>query len=351
MTRLEGLGRRERAVLRAVIRAHLQTGEPVSSQAVSRDARVGVAPATVRAIMAELEARELLRQPHPSAGRVPTDLAYRVYVERWMSPPRLSRVQAERIDAALARARGEIPELLEEASRQLSHLSRQVGVVLAPELSRVVVEQIELVRVAPRRAVAILVSRSGVVHSRLVELDEELPPRELERIGAYLAQRYGGRTLPQMRADLLRDLDEAQAAYERHVARSLELGRRLLAGEAFEPEVFVGGASNLVGRPEFSDRERMQALLRTLEEKSRLVALLERLLESRGVQVLIGRENPDPELADCTLVASAYGFGERRMGTVAVVGPLRMPYRRAVAAVQYLADALTRMLSSPEAEG
>jgi heat-inducible transcriptional repressor len=342
------LGPREAEILKSVIRAHVMSGEPVGSKSISRGRGLDLSPATIRNIMAELEERGLLRQPHPSAGRVPTDRGYRIYVDQLMGRRRMAQSQAQVIDQALIKNRGEIPDLLEEASRQLSNFSGNVGVVLAPELRRIVVEHIEFVRLGAQRVVAILVGRSGLVHNRILDVDEPVDQSELDRVGRYLTEQFGGRTLPEIRRALLERISEDRAAYDRLLARTLRLGQQAVAFGGGGADVFVEGASNLVGSPEFSDPDRMQALFRALEQKWRLVDLLGRVLEGEGVQVVIGEENPVTGLSDCSLVASSYGSGRRVMGTVGIVGPTRMEYARAVALVEYLARVLSGLLSGSD---
>ena len=336
---------RESAVLRAVVEAHVATGEPVGSVTVSRQSGLRLSPATIRAVMAALEERGLLVQRHTSAGRTPTDAAWRLYVDRWARQQRVDAALAVRIDEALERHGGEVAELLGETSRQLSRWTNQVGLVLAPDLRRIVVERLEFVRLPADRVVAILVGASGVVHHRILRVEAGLDQLELERIGAYLSEQFGGRTLPEMRAELERRLREERAVYDRVVARSFELGHRTVAATASEGEVFVGGASNLIGSPEFADPQRIRSLLRALEQKNRLVELLSRLMESRGVQVVIGEENALPALTDCSLIASTYGAAGRPMGTIGIVGPTRMEYARAIGLVEHLAGVLSRLLS------
>src|SRR3990172_6791503 len=264
-----------------------------------------------------------------------------------MGPPRMEARQAQAIDEALLKNRNEIPELLAEASRQLSHFSKQVGVVSAPEIRRLVVEHLEFVRLDARRVVAVLVGRSGVVHNRILEAEEPREQDELDRIGRYLSEKFSGKTLLETRQILLERMAEEAAAYHRLVSRSLELGQRALGEETSPAEVFVEGASYLLDEPEFANLERMKGLLRALEEKTQLIDLLSRVLEGRGVQVVIGRENPVADLADCSLVASTYGSGDQVVGTVGIMGPRRMEYARAIALVEHLARALTRLLSYP----
>jgi heat-inducible transcriptional repressor len=252
------------------------------------------------------------------------------------------------INEALGGHQGEITELLEEASRQLSRLSNQVGVVLAPELRRIVVEHVEFVRLDLHRVVAILVGRSGVVHNRLLEVEEPLRQPELDRIGRYLSEEFRGLTLAEMRRTLERRMSEERAAYDRLVARSLDLGRRTVAADS-TAELFVEGTANLLDHPEFSaDPQPVQELMRAVEQKRTLIDLLGRVLEDEGLQVIIGDEHPQKDLARYSLVASTYGAGGQVIGTLGIVGPTRMEYAQAIALVEYLAQVLSRFFSRPD---
>ncbi len=342
------LDAREEAILKSVIRQHILTGEPIGSRAVSRRPQLDLSPATIRSVMAELEERGLLTQPHASAGRLPTTKAYRLYVDHMIGRPRMDAEEARAIDEALDGRRGEITELLEEASRQLSRFSHQVGVVLGPELRRIVVEQVEFVRLDLRRVVAILVGRSGVVHNRILDCAEPLGQAELDRVGRYLTEEFRGSTLAEIRRRLELRMSEERAAYDRLVARSLELGHRAVEAQAPEAVVFVDGTSNLLSQPEFSaDPERIKELMRALDRKKTLIDLLGRVLEEEGLQVVIGDEHPPSGLPPCTLVAATYGAGGQVMGTLGIVGPTRMEYAQAMALVEYLAQVISRYLTRP----
>jgi len=336
-------------ILKSVIHAHVITGEPVGSRTLSRGAGLDLSPATIRNVMSDLEERGLLSQPHASAGRVPTDLAYRIYVDRLMSRPPIDAGHAHAIDEALQHRRGEIPELLSEAARQLSRVSQHVGVVLVPDMRRIVVEHLEFVRLDAHRIVAILVDRAGVVHNRILGVKDVFDQPELDRIGNELSERFSGQTLPTIREAIARELLEEQSAYDLRRASLLTLGRDALEIDEDATDVLVEGASNLLGAPEFNDLERTKELLRTLEQKGRLVDLLEGVLTGHGVQVVIGHENPVSSLSDLSVVATTYCAGDRVLGTVGVVGPTRMEYARAIALVDYLAHVLTRFLTNPGA--
>lgn len=344
------LDEREVEVLKSVVLAHLASGEPVGSRMVAEGAfRVG-SPATVRSVMAALEERGLLVQPHTSAGRVPTDAAWRFYVDHLMGRPRMAAASAQAIEATLSASRGEIEELLSEASRLLSRFSKQIGVVVAPEIRAVVVEKLEFVRLSDRRTVAVIVGRSGIVNHRVLELEEPVHAEELDRIGRYLTDEFSGMTLPEMREELLRRMHSEREAHERWTHRGHELARRAAEADSGAAGVFVDGTANLLDSPEFADVGRMRNLVRALEEKRRLVGLLGRVLEGRGVQVLIGDEAAESGLESCSLVASAFAAGGTASGTIGIVGPTRMEYLKAVALVEHFAQVLSRLLSPPEDE-
>ncbi len=346
---LGDLDDRSGEILKSVIQAHVLTGEPVGSRTLSKGAGLDLSPATIRNVMSDLEERGLLSQPHASAGRVPTDLAYRLYVDRLMSPPAIDAGQAQRIDDALGQRRREIPELLGEAARQLSRVSQYVGVVLAPDMRRIVVERLEFVRLDASRVVAILVDRTGVVHNRILGVDAMIEQTDLDRIGNELSHRFSGKTLPAIREEIAAELAAERSAYDQRRATLLALGRDAVAVDADATEVLVEGASNLVGAVDPSDLTRTKELLRTLEQKGRLIGLLESVLEGQGVQVVIGHENPVLSLSDLSVVAATYGAGDRVLGTVGIVGPTRMEYARTIALVDHLAHVLTRFLTNPGA--
>ncbi|HXV75050.1 MAG TPA: heat-inducible transcriptional repressor HrcA [Candidatus Polarisedimenticolaceae bacterium] len=341
------LGRHQADVLREIVRQYILTGEPVGSASVGRSAKLALSPASIRNVMGELESLGLLSQPHTSAGRVPTDRAYRIYVDRLIHRTRIKPEQAEAIVRALTATGGEIEGLLGEASRQLSLLSNQVGLVLAPELDRLIVDQIEFVRLDSGRVMAVLVTRSGVIHNRIIHVAEPIDPPELERIGRYITGEFGGRTLPAMRELLEQRLGQDRLAYDRAMARALELGREIAGSDDIESALFVDGASNLLHKRDLADIGVLQSLFRTLEDKKTLIDLLGRLIESRGVRVVIGEENPLADLNRCSLVASNYHAGDRVIGTLGIVGPVRMPYGRAMALVEHLSGVLTRVFSEP----
>ncbi|HXI01620.1 MAG TPA: heat-inducible transcriptional repressor HrcA [Candidatus Saccharimonadales bacterium] len=335
------LGRREQQILYAIVEEHVSSGEPVSSRAISRKGPERISSATVRNTMADLEEQGLLEQPHASSGRVPTELGYRVYVDHLMRRGRVGSKDEEYIQRSLGQPVEEASEMFSQVSRVLSKVSRQVGVVVTPNLTSLRLKHIEFVRLGPRRVVAILVAASGMLHNKVIESDDEYTQEQLDRSGRYLTETFQGLTLPEIRERIRTMMSEERAAYDKMLRDALELGHASMSGvkgEGGVGQVFLDGASNLVVAPEFADVARLQGILRTLDERDSLMRLLTRCIEEGdpGVRVLIGSETDLPDLNLCTLIASTYGPDGSPRGALGVIGPTRMEYAKAVALVDYV---------------
>jgi heat-inducible transcriptional repressor len=348
------LSERDRAVLREVVKIHVETGTPVSSRALAKSGRFALSPASIRNIMADLTDLGYLAQPHTSAGRVPTDLGYRYYIDELMSPVRISGRERELIRADLSTAGTDLSRLFHAASRLLARLSGEIGLVIAPDTSQRAIRSIHFVPISARKVLAVQVTEGDIVLSRMLELESALEVAELERIGRYLTETFGGMTLPQMRRHLIDSLAQEKARYDALLGRALALARSTIAvEEPGEETIFVEGADQLLEKPEFADAESMRRLFRTFEEKARLLELINQCIDAEGARVVIGSESPFLTRNHLALVATPYGpHGERR-GMVGVVGPTRMPYSRVISVVETLSEALSgRLETSPtEARG
>jgi len=344
------LDERSREVLRLLIQHHIQTGEPVGSETLASRMNRAISPATIRNIMAELERQGLLDHPHTSAGRLPTDEGYRVYVDSLMEHEALPKQELAAIDHALRSNEGSPTHVLENASQLLSRLSHNVGLVLAPDVSLSSFAHIELLRLRDRRVLVVMVSRSGLVTNKLVEIDEDLSAEELQACANYLKANFAGMTLQAIRVRLLELMREDRAAYDSLLRHVIAVGERAFAeADAAPSNVFVDGASHILERAQQEDLTRLRELFRTFEEKSRLVKILNACVAEEGVRIFIGRENLDPGLREMALVTAACPIdGGLGLG-VGVLGSTRMEYARVITLVDHVARAVVRTLRDLQA--
>jgi heat-inducible transcriptional repressor len=346
---------RGQAVLSAIIKEHLRTGEPVASRSLSERFANGAgwSSATIRNVMAELEEHELVEQPHTSAGRVPTDKGYRFYVDHFIGDARLSRADISAIDrrVGLWGDAGSHPgRLMEKVSHVLSELSENVGIVVSPPVADSRLEHIEFLPLADERILVVLVFSSNVVQNKIIRIDERLTQDELERAARYLNTEFSGKSLQTIRAEVLALMGEEKALYDRLLRNAVLLFELSVEGGDEETgDVYIDGASNILAKPDFSDAERLRELFRTFEAKSRLVKILNECIAREpvfaDVHVVIGREHSAPQLQSCALITAPYRLGEGMLtGTVGVVGPMRLEYARTMATVGYIARLVERVL-------
>ena len=329
------LSERELRVLEAVVHTYIETAEPAGSQTIARRFGLGVSPATIRSIMSELEDTGYLFHPHTSAGRIPTDRAYRTYVDAIMrlSPP--SHEEQNTLRSELVGTRSAVEEILRRAAQVLGVLTQELGVAVAPALDHMVLERLELVQVSTERLLLVFNLRSGVVRTIFVEVPGLLPPSSVQQVSQLLNERLGGLTLQEIRNTLPERLRDAAGT---------EGGRELLnifiaEGDGLfdlsneDSTVVLGSAQMLADQPEFASNARMRELLRLTEGRD----LLKQALQSRrqgGLSITIGGENPDTRLSDFTLVTSSYEAGGLK-GVIGVMGPTRMPYDKIIGLVEH----------------
>jgi heat-inducible transcriptional repressor len=298
--------------------------------------------------MADLEALGYLDHPHTSAGRIPTDEGYRVYVDSLMGRRALDPGEAQAI-AELRHGEASAEQTMERASQLLSRLSRNVGFVLAPDIARTSFRHVDLVPLGHPRVLVVMVSATGIVTHKVIDVEERLEPSELQECANYLNAHFSGMPLSDIRARLLELMTEEKALYDSLLQRVIALGERAFALPEPGANVYLDGASNMLSQREFEDLERMRALFRTFEEKSRLVRILNACIAGDGIRVLIGHENSDPELKDLSLVtATCRVEGEPGLG-VGVLGSTRMQYAHVVSLVDHVARAVADVLRGERA--
>jgi heat-inducible transcriptional repressor len=357
------LDSRTEVLLAALIKEHLVTGEAVGSRVLSdRFAHgYGWSPATIRNVMAELEETGFVEQPHTSAGRIPTDKGYRYYVDNMLGEARLSRGDLRAIDELFALsdidATASPDRLMETASHVLSEFSQNVGIVVSPSLAENRLKHIEFVQLPDQRILVVLVSTSGIIHNKVIRsTDDDLTQVELDRTARYLNSEFSGKSLSRIRSEIVTLMKEEKALYDRLLRNAVLLCERSLEGEESSGgDVYVDGASNILTKLDFGDIERMRDLFRTFEEKSRLIKILNECVSHDGshlgdVHVVIGREHPTTSMRNCALITAPYRVGSNEsIGTLGVVGPMRIEYARIMAMVNYMARLIEHRLSGATA--
>jgi heat-inducible transcriptional repressor len=340
----EELGEREKGVLRAVVQEYITTGGPVGSQQLSRKAEFDVSSATLRNVLADLEELGFLEKPHTSAGRIPTDRGYRFYVDTLVRLKDPAPKDRELINAGLVHE-AKLEDILGEASRILHSLTRHASVVLTPRPEAAVFYRVEFVRLREDRILAVLVGLNGQVQNKVLTVDFPVTSDELLKASNYLSELLREVPLEEARERIRQEMDQDQALYNVLTAKALRLGAA--ATDLQTPEagrVLIEGTGSFLEQPEFADVERMRSLFKALDEKHKLLLLLDRVQRAREMQIFIGAESEFSAAGELTVIASPYGSRDQVLGSVGVIGPTRMNYQRVIPLVNFTAQVLSRVL-------
>lgn len=341
---------RSRHILGVLVREYIQTGAPVGSFVIAERAALKVSSATIRNILARLEAEGYVSQPHTSAGRVPTDRAYRVYVDQLLGSRRDGRTVSA-VEARLRERAGTpalLDDLLSSGSHELSRLSRHVGFAVAPSSDDAVFQEIDFVPLGGTKVLVVLVSRSGQLARKLIDVGERLSSTELRQAANYLNREFAGERLSTVREAIARQIERERLLADTLYARAMRLGRSSFDELPSDVGLFVDGTASLLDEAlehaESVSLPMLGALLKMVEDKQRLVRILNEYIDGPGLLVVIGAEHSTPDLRPFSLIASTYQDGSR-LGTVGIIGPTRMRYSRAIAAVNGVARAVSRVLT------
>lgn len=342
------LSRRDREILDFVVRRYVEQGSPVGSKAVAERFSEPVSPATIRNVMAELETLGYLSHPHTSAGRVPTDKGYRHYVDSLDMLPKLNEATKVYIEDTLQRHLTSADDLMAHISRLLAEILQHMGVVLAPARGEKLLEHIKFVRLPGMRALAVTVSKPDVIENKVFNLEQDFSQEELDRTADYLNHEFRGWSLRTIRLELLKRMEALRALSDRLLSNIAILFMWGAMGEEEPGSLFVEGAARMAGRPEMMEAGDISQLLEVLEHKAKIIQILDACLSARtpGVRALIGQENPNQEMRQCTFILAPYRYRERTVGALGVIGPRRMEYERALSTVEFVARVTTRLLSA-----
>jgi heat-inducible transcriptional repressor len=338
----EHLTERSRHILEAIVEDYILSAEPVGSRTISRRHDFSLSPASVRNVMADLEEMGFLTSPHTSAGRVPTDKAYRFYVDSLVGLNRIAREEREEIRKRCSVTGRDIGEVLKETSRLLSSISHYMGIVVAPRFTANVFRHIEFLKLGGKRLLAIFVTQNGTVQNKIIETDKELQFTDLSRMSNYLNDLLKGLTISQVKKKILEEMQEEKIRYDALLASALKLSQQTM--ESADAEIFIEGQANIFEQPEFADVAKIKEMIRAFEEKGQLLALLERCMVAEGVQIFIGSESHLNRMSGMSLVTSTYITGKNTLGILGVIGPTRMGYAKVIPIVEYTARQVSRLL-------
>lgn len=349
------LSERERRVLEAVVQTYVETAQPAGSKALAERFGFGISSATIRSTMSDLEEKGFLFHPHASAGRVPTDVAYRAYVDALIPVPSLDNSERRRLSAHIATGASAVEAILHRAAQSLGILTQELGIALGPRLDNSVLERVELIRVSSERLLVALTLSRGAVRTIFVDVKGEIADAAIVEVTAVLNERLAGLSLREIAISLgerLRDTSAGRGATEL-LNVFIEEGDQVFdpALDGRDQSVVLGQASVLAEQPEFANVESMRKLVALTETRGKLADLLRRRSETAGLSITIGNEHADPGLSSFTVVTAPYHAGPLT-GVIGVIGPTRMPYDKVISLVKHTSDLVTDLLKeSPRTHG
>ncbi|NLM45211.1 MAG: heat-inducible transcription repressor HrcA [Firmicutes bacterium] len=341
---MTGLNERKQKILRAVVTDYIQTAEPVGSRTLSRHYQLALSAATIRNEMADLEELGFLKQPHTSAGRIPSQQGYRFYVDSLMDEAELTpqeKLYLEKFFTQLQKMR-EIDQIVQQVAKALSVLTRYTSLVLAPRLKQCAFAQMRLVPIDEKQALVVLITDTGYIRNKVIKMPRALSADELDSVVAYLNEELAGQTIAGLTAARMRKLRTDLYSRVDILHSLLAMLEECSSDE--ENRIFLGGTSNILDQPEFKDMEKVKHLLTLFEEGERLTFILE--TAPAGVTIRIGTENLLAEMHDCSLVTASYHLHGRPLGTIGVLGPTRMEYARVTTIIKEMTERLNTLIST-----
>ena len=343
----EALGERAQHLLRILIETYIREGQPVGSRALSRESGLQLSSATIRNVMADLEELGFVASPHTSAGRVPTDKGYRFFVDTLLQLRPLDEAATAEIRRQVEASRDSSTDLIAAVSQLLSSATQLAGVVTLPRTRSASITQIEFVGLSENRVLVVLVFNDREVQNRIIQLERRYSPDELKRASSYLNEQFRGRTLREVRQEILRQLSETHAHMNQIMLEAISVAQQVFEGGGEgRLEYVIKGETNLMGVAELTSVEKLRRLFEAFNEKRDFLHLLDNSLKAEGVQIFIGHESGYQILDDCSVVTAPYADTEGVVGVLGVIGPTRMAYERVIPIVDMTAKLLGAALNS-----
>ncbi len=340
---MEKLNEKEKIILNLIVEQFIATANPVGSQQISDQAGVQLKPASVRRIMARLEEKGYVIQPHTSAGRIPTTTGYRFYVDQLIRPIRMRPQEMRTIQETLKTYDGDIEQLLQRVTRMLAEISHQLGIGVTPKFYESIFEKIELVPISSDKIMSIIMVKEGQVKSFIIETKQNMPQADLKKVKDKINQRFHGQTLKEIKhsfANVMADLRNEKTGLVRLFT---EMADRMFDFSRYE-NYTLNGTRNILTQPEFTDVQRFSMLINLLENKNIIIHFMGKREYPPGIRVTIGNEHAEKEMQNCSVITSTYRIGEVS-GVLGVIGPMRMAYRKMIPLVDFTANAVTNKLN------
>ncbi len=336
------LGDRKRLILQAIIEDYINTAEPVGSRTISKKYLTGTSPATIRNEMADLEEMGYIEQPHTSAGRIPSDKGYRLYVDNMMAQQSVNMMQDELIKKQFTDTLGEIDRLIKHASKLLSQMTQYTSIITTPQVKKTLLKHIQLIKVDATTVLAIIITDAGIVKNSVLRLFGDIANDALAKISSMLNEKLTGMCVEDIAGFAIQDMAEGSSEYREILDKILpELIQTLIYSDT--SEIYHDGAANILNLPEFNDISKARSFLNTLEEKELLLDIMKDTREN--VSVSIGSENKYEQLQNCSLITATYKLNGKVIGSIGVIGPTRMEYSKVISAVDCMTNNLSEILS------
>jgi heat-inducible transcriptional repressor len=336
---------KDRRILNLIVESYLKTGKPISSGYITQRSPVSVSSATVRNIMSKLEGRGFLSQPHISAGRVPTDKGLRHYVNDLFEKATISEKKIDLLSENLVLQEGDFHSFLNKVSRVLADYSDNLGFVLSPRISKINFQHVRFIKISEVKVMTILITPSNFVLTEIVQTNTYFTQVELDKASQYINQSFRSKNLHFIRDYLLHELPKYKTKYETIIDKLISLLKAYISQEEQENQIFFQGTPKLLEQHDLFDMEKLKSLFQNFEEKVKLAKLLSDFISLDRVKVMIGSELDIPDISDCSLILSHYGYHSQVLGSLGIIGPKRIQYKKIIPLVDCIAKSLSQTIS------
>jgi len=338
------LNERSQLVLHSIIESYIQSSEPIGSRTLSKSIGITLSPATIRNIMSDLAELGYLVQNHTSAGRVPTDKAYRFYVNSLPSRSKVPEQIKQKISDVSSEQGIQVEEILAEAVRKLAELTKFASVVTKPKASVSKLQRIELIRISDDRVLVILVTKAGVVRDKVIFIKESPSQDLLNSVATFMNEKFKNQSMQAIRNEIHQCMVENLDRYDAFLPHAIRLGKKVF--EFDQPgEILIDGQMNLLLDANFNERDSVKSLIDAFDQKNQIMKILDDSMKQKGVRIFIGDENDFKKLKGCSLITASYRNKQNVLGSIGVVGPTSMDYKRIISMVGYTAEILSKTIS------